>query len=595
MKANQQIIWINVTTSANWNRPVVGVVRVESELKRHLQRLYPEGFVKECIWLGNQFVEYLDKQELITEAVKSEVKDPVQNKEPNLLYPVLPRRVALEMIAQGFLSIMPAKLRPIVSRFLLISKRKIARILASKNYHRIRAGISREHSSDRSTVSFKNNHQESLFNAGDVLISVGLDWEDPGLLEEFSRLKEQEAVRIVTCCYDLIPCLFPQYCVSDVATRFAQYFIDLANNSDLILCISRQSENDLKQLLNQTGAAQVETQVFQLGDNVPEAKDSMMSDEIKSILTEPFILFVSTIERRKNHQVLYQAYHLLCQQGKKAQLPKLVFVGMAGWGVDDLLRDIQLDPLTQGLILQCNHVTDAELRSLYDAALCCVYPSLYEGWGLPVGEALALGKIVLSSDRGSLPEVGGDLVTYIDPWNPADWAAQIWRVTTDLEYQKTLREKVKSSYQSRSWQGVARSIKPKLDELIEKPFTTQILYPGYDFMSEVGKRIGPVIRSNGKAGILFTGPNKAMPAGAFRVTIWDEPDVREVGRYKLSFLVGNNVIAEQANLAIQQAVGLNTPLITMDFHLENPVNSLNVQCQLISGELSIVRLEIKAQ
>jgi len=361
MKKNQQTIWINVTTSANWNRPVVGIVRVEVELKTQLQKLYPQGIVKECVWLGDKFVEHTVKQESLTTTAKSQTKDSTQEKEPSLLYPVLPRRAALEMIAQGSLSIIPVKLRPIASRFLFISKHKIARILVSSTYHKARIWISKASASIQKTTSdssqpvISNKKQESLFKAGDILMSVGLDWEYP-YLAEFSRLREAEAVKIVTCCYDLIPVLFPQYCVSDVATRFTRYFIDLASSSDLVFCISKQSEKDLKNLLNKTGAAQVKTKVFPLGDNVPEAKVPELSDEITAILTEPFILFVSTIERRKNHQVLYQAYHLLCQQGKQAQLPKLVFVGMPGWGVGELLKDIQLDPLTQGLILQCNHV-----------------------------------------------------------------------------------------------------------------------------------------------------------------------------------------------------------------------------------------------
>ena len=70
---------------------------------------------------------------------------------------------------------------------------------------------------------------------------------------------------------------------------------------------------------------------------------------------------------------------------------------MPGWGVGDLLKDIELDPLTKGMIVQLNHVNDAELLRLYESSMFCVFPSLYEGWGLPVGEALSLGKAVLCS------------------------------------------------------------------------------------------------------------------------------------------------------------------------------------------------------
>lgn len=99
----------------------------------------------------------------------------------------------------------------------------------------------------------------------------------------------------------------------------------------------------------------------------------------------------------------------------------MVFVGMEGWGVGELLKDIELDPLTRGLIVRLNRVSDAELRVLYEAARFCVFPSMYEGWGLPVGEALSMGKVVICSNRGSLPEVG-EVVRYVDPRNPQAWA-----------------------------------------------------------------------------------------------------------------------------------------------------------------------------
>ncbi len=594
MKDESAIIWINVSTSANWKRPVVGIVRVEVEVKAQLQKLYPQNIVKECSWFEGRFVEHKAKQTSpkLQDAPKAIENPPHQ--ELGLLYPILPRRKAIKAIAQGLLSILPSILQPIFSQILIFFKYKISHILASQAYRKLKVSTSQIHRVQPLTTTDKSSkEQASPFKAGDVLISVGLDWEYP-YLPEFSRLKEQEAVKIVTCCYDLIPILFPQYCASDVASRFTQYFIDLANSSDLILCISKQSERDLKHFLNQTGASLVATHVFPLGDNVPEVKEPVLSDEIAAILNAPFILFVSTIERRKNHQVLYQAYHILCQQGKQAQLPKLIFVGMSGWGVDDLLKDIALDPLTQGLIIQCNHVTDAELRHLYAAALCCVFPSLYEGWGLPVGEALALGKIVLSSDRGSLPEVGGDLVTYIDPWNATEWAAQIWRVSSDERYQKAQEERVKATYQAHGWREAAQSIKTAIDKLIAQPFSMTTLYPGYDLSSLIGEHVGPVIRSKGKAGTLLTGPNKAMPAGKYQLTLWDDASFRQKGYYTISILAEQQLIVEHVNQDIQSTEKSGMPLITIDFKLDQAIRSLNIQCQLISGELSIEKIEIKA-
>jgi len=176
-------------------------------------------------------------------------------------------------------------------------------------------------------------------------------------------------------------------------------------------------------------------------------------------------MFVSTIERRKNHVALYQAYHLLCAQGHRDDLPTLVFVGMPGWGVEDLLSDIRLDPLTQGKIKLLDHVSDADLQLLYNSAEFCLFPSFYEGWGLPVAEALSHGKLVLSSDQGSLPEVGGDLVTYIDPWSARDWANKILQFSLDQDLRREHEARVRDEYTPRSWEQGVKVICEAVKEL----------------------------------------------------------------------------------------------------------------------------------
>jgi glycosyltransferase involved in cell wall biosynthesis len=130
---------------------------------------------------------------------------------------------------------------------------------------------------------------------------------------------------------------------------------------------------------------------------------------------------------------------------------------------------MELDPLTRGLIVQLYNVNDAELRLLYEAALFCLYPSFYEGWGLPVGEALALGKPVLSSDRGSLPEVGGDLVRYVDPWNPVAWAEAIWRLVSDDKEREAMANKVRVTYTAKKWQETAATVKTLIDGILTTP------------------------------------------------------------------------------------------------------------------------------
>ncbi len=468
MSASLPTIWMNMTTSANWQRPPVGIVRVERSLCAEFEKMYGKRF-RCCIWRDGFFVEWpsqasAEQNSPVPVAAEESEPQAVSTDLP-LMFPLLPRRQAAAAVAQGFLSLMPASVRPFLNRLLHGLRPRIAKLL---RFPRLRGWLDR---TGRPVAMAAvpapplSGSKQTLFSPGDVLISVGLDW-DHDFYKDFYFLRKEQQVRVVTCCYDLIPVIYPQYCVGEVAGIFTSYFLDVADGSDLVLCISKQTEIDLLEMLYRTGGAQPKTQVFPLGDNVPIAKADEISPAVREICKEPFILFVSTIERRKNHEVLYRAYHLLCAEGKRDQLPKLLFVGMQGWGVGDLMKDIELDQLTRDHIIRLNHVTDAELRTLYETAQFCVFPSLYEGWGLPVGEALSLGKAVLCSDRGSLPEVGGDLVRYLDPWNPCVWADEIFRMATDNVWRSEWEQKAKSEYKIRTWNEAGIAVKLAVDAVL---------------------------------------------------------------------------------------------------------------------------------
>lgn len=470
MNTSTRTIWMNVTTSAFWKRPPVGIVRVERSLNVELAKLYGTT-LRQCIWQGQQFVAWSPEsdQPVKQQPPQTTSREAVQAVEAELpaVFPILPKRQALMTLAQSLLSLMPGRLQPVFNRLLHALKPRVGHLLekykmkklAARSHQLVKAssGGTPENPADRDAMG-------DIFAPGDILISVGLDWDYP-YYKEFYKLRKSSKIKIVTCCYDLIPVLYPQYCVNDVASHFTSYFLDVADGSDLVLCISRQSEKDLNDMLTRTGGARPPTWVFPLGDNVPQADAHGVSASIQDLCKEPFILYVSTIERRKNHEILYRAYHLLCAAGHKKKLPKLVFVGMQGWGVGDLMKDIELDPLVANTILRLNHVTDTELKALYEASLFCVFPSLYEGWGLPVGEALAMGKVVLASDRGSLPEVGGELVKYIDPWSAQAWAQAILETVEDSQGRHNWQKNVQENYDIRTWQAAAISVQSAIEKL----------------------------------------------------------------------------------------------------------------------------------
>jgi glycosyltransferase involved in cell wall biosynthesis len=295
-----------------------------------------------------------------------------------------------------------------------------------------------------------------LFGAGDVYVSLGLDWDQKNLSYLY-ELKQQLGLKVLLMCYDIIPIRLPHLCVADVAAKFSRYFLDVARCADRIVCISEYSRRDLRKFLESEGAPVPELGIVRLGCEIAHADAAPPSSAVAEVIGRRFILFVSTIERRKNHETLYRAYTRLVDAGVK-DLPLLVFVGMAGWGMDDLMSDLRLDPRIRPWLRILNHVSDGDLARLYEHAYFTAYPSLYEGWGLPVAESLAYGKFCLASDAASIPEVGGDLIEYADPWNVARWAERLrWYIEHPDEVRRR-EEAIRATYRPASWKDTGATI-----------------------------------------------------------------------------------------------------------------------------------------
>ncbi len=307
--------------------------------------------------------------------------------------------------------------------------------------------------------------QLSGLRKGDVIVDLGMDLESK-YSPLYPRLKNL-GIKVLMLCHDLIPLLYPQYSTIPAIRLFERYIKHLCSGSTEVLCNSQRTRADFLDYCKKHGYPFMDSTVIRLGDSLP-ANGTVDNHDVADVLNKKYILFVSTIERRKNHEVLYRAYHQLCAADKGNDLPLLVFVGMPGWGVGDLMSDIHLDPLTKGKIRILHSVTDGELNALYQHCLLTVYPSLYEGWGLPVAEALMFGKAVITSGRGSLPEVGGNLVDYVDPWDVRGWAEIIEKYSNRPDIVAEKERQIRQSYIPSKWSDSAN----KVCEVIEKMILT---------------------------------------------------------------------------------------------------------------------------
>lgn len=170
-------------------------------------------------------------------------------------------------------------------------------------------------------------------------------------------------------------------------------------------------------------------------------------------LPEEFILTLGTLQPRKNLGLLLRAYAEL--RGRKPDTPPLAVVGGHGWGNEDPERiAAQLGIGEQVLLL--GYVPDDDLPALYSACRLFAYPSRYEGFGLPVVEAMACGAPAVVADAASLPEIGGEAVLAIGPDDAAGWAAAMGSLLDDESRRESMRRSGLSRAKRFSWSRAAR-------------------------------------------------------------------------------------------------------------------------------------------
>jgi glycosyltransferase involved in cell wall biosynthesis len=161
---------------------------------------------------------------------------------------------------------------------------------------------------------------------------------------------------------------------------------------------------------------------------------------------------VGTIEIRKNGANLLRAWQKVLAELNNP--PSLVFAGKFGWKTEEFKSVLASDTNLAKHVIVVNNPTDQDLAYLYQNCRFNVYPSLYEGWGLPVGEAAWFGKLSLTSNATSLPEVCGDLVDYVDPHDVNGIARKLNELINSPRYVHD-REKVIREAPLRTWQSVA--------------------------------------------------------------------------------------------------------------------------------------------
>lgn len=259
--------------------------------------------------------------------------------------------------------------------------------------------------------------QGASLGPDDLYLVLGAPWSVPNAAEHLAAL-HANGVQTALLIHDLIPLRRPEWQTQARVEHFRTWLEASLRASTTVLSLSRFTGADVDAYARQRRiplAAPV--RAIGAGTSVPPPAGAPPSGLPQA---GSYVLFVSTLEARKNHALAVKVWQKLMDEvrtGARAPhtVPQLVFAGRIGLGVDDLLQQMDNSRWLNGRIRLIRDPSDAEIRALYDGCQFTLLPSLYEGWGLPLEESLALGKPCLATSGTALPETGGDLCRYFDP------------------------------------------------------------------------------------------------------------------------------------------------------------------------------------
>jgi glycosyltransferase involved in cell wall biosynthesis len=294
---------------------------------------------------------------------------------------------------------------------------------------------------------------------GDVLMVLGAPWSHPDYDRLAARMRGACGMRVALLVYDIIPLRRPEWCDRSLVRLFAAWFGAVLPLCDRIFAISRATAHDLEHYARENGLAialPVRPIPIGTGFSAEPPPDAIPAERDPAPGT--YALVVSTIEARKNHALLVRVWRRLLEEMPPAEVPTLVFAGRVGWMVGDLIQQLHNTEFLGGKVLIIDDASDARLAALYRGCRFTLFPSFYEGWGLPVTESLAFGKPCIIANTTSLPEAGGALARYFNPDNLDDALEVIREVIKDPAGLAAWEQRVVREFRPVSWDATAEAL-----------------------------------------------------------------------------------------------------------------------------------------
>jgi glycosyltransferase involved in cell wall biosynthesis len=253
------------------------------------------------------------------------------------------------------------------------------------------------------------------------------------------RLHSAVARKRVITIHDLTFKRFPELLQKETLENLDRQMMREIASADSIICVSESTRRDLLRYYPVDPARAI---AIHSGLGAPATAAPFDG------LPQRYILFVSTIEPRKNLETLIDAYEQLRERG--VYDGALVVVGRIGWKSASLVKRLSAPG-----IVHLDYLPAAQLATVYEKAEAFVFPSIYEGFGFPLLEAMSRGVPSIAAHSSSLPEIGGDAALYFDPMDAVALASQLQRVVNDSALREELSRKGRARAAEFRWEDAA--------------------------------------------------------------------------------------------------------------------------------------------
>jgi len=273
----------------------------------------------------------------------------------------------------------------------------------------------------------------------------------PSMLAKASAEKK---IKVIITIHDIAAILFPEF-HEKKAVILEKLFIKKAiKAATKILAVS---ENTKKDLIKKFKVPSEKIEVMHCAASADFCPINTTEEKVKELkekisIPEKFFLTVGTVQPRKNYEALLQAFAMFYEKNKNYHL---IIVGNSGWGKSDFSKIIEANYLQKHVHL-LGYITSKNLNFLYNTAQAFIFPSLYEGFGIPPLEAMKAGCPIIASNTSSIPEVLGEAAIYCDPRSPAEFAFAMEKIISNEELKADLINKGRIQSKKFNWENSAQ-------------------------------------------------------------------------------------------------------------------------------------------